>query len=59
LNLYDAIAQAKRDAKNEQLPTVFHRKNNYGWLVTMELDDWIKLYKELYENKKMEERDGV
>ena len=50
LNLYDAILQAKRDAKKDQMPTVFHRKNNFKWLVTMELEDWIKLYKEYFEN---------
>ena len=44
LNLYDAIAQAKADAKKEELPTVFHRKNNCEWLVTMTLNNWIKLY---------------
>lgn len=59
LNLYDAVGQAKRDSKKEQIPTVFHRKNNYKWLVTMELDDWIKLYKEYFENKKEEERNGL
>lgn len=45
MRLYDWIAQAKHDAKDDLLPTVFHRKNNAEWLVTMTLDDWIKLYK--------------
>ncbi len=49
LNLYDAMTQAKHDAKSGELPTVFHRKNNCNWLVVMELDDWIKLYKEYFE----------
>ena len=44
LNIYDAIAQAKRDAKNGDFPTVFHRKNRCNWLVTMELDEFMKLY---------------
>ena len=44
LNLYDAIAQAKHDARIEELPAVFHRRNNCKWLVTMELDDWMYLY---------------
>jgi Holliday junction resolvase len=48
LNIYDAIAQAKHDATGGELPTVFHRKNNCKWLVTMELDDWIKLYREYF-----------
>lgn len=45
LNLYDAIAQAKADSKGD-MPAVMHRKNNCKWLVTMELDDWIEIYKE-------------
>ena len=46
LNLYDAISQAKSDAKDGEIPTVFHRKNHSEWLVTMTLDDWMKLYRE-------------
>ena len=46
LNLYDAIAQAVRDAKKGLLPAVFHRKNNAEWLVTMRLDDWMQIYTE-------------
>jgi Holliday junction resolvase len=44
LNLYDAIAQAKHDARDGETPCVFHRKDNCKWLVTMELDDWINMY---------------
>lgn len=44
LNIYDAIEQAKRDAKNGDKPAVFHRKNRCEWLVTMELDDFVKIY---------------
>ena len=46
LNITDAMAQAVRDAKDE-IPTVFHRKNNEEWLVTMRLSDWIEMYKEM------------
>lgn len=53
LNIYDAIAQAKRDAKNGDKPTVFHRKNRCNWLVTMELDSFMELY-EGYKNNKTE-----
>jgi len=45
LNIYDAISQAKADAKAGEIPAVFHRKNNCEWLVTMTLESWIKLYK--------------
>ena len=46
LNLYDAMAQAKGDARAGELPAVFHKKNNCKILVTMELDDFMKIYKE-------------
>ena len=48
LNIYDAIAQAVHDAKHGKLPTVFQRKNNCEWLVTMRLSDWMELYR-IYE----------
>lgn len=41
-----AIDQSKRDRKPEELPAVFHRKNHCEWLVTMPLDDWMKIYRE-------------
>ena len=45
--LYDWMAQAKRDATgSDKLPAVFHKKNNAEILVTMELDDWMNLYRE-------------
>lgn len=44
LNLYDAMFQSKRDARNGELPVVVHKKNNCNILVTMELEDFIKLY---------------
>ena len=56
LNLEEAMEQAKRDSKDNQMPAVFHRKNNKKWKVTMELDDWIKLYNEYYSSMKLKER---
>lgn len=44
LRIYDWMAQAKRDAKDGELPTVFFRKNHCKTLVCMELDDWMGLY---------------
>ena len=55
LNLDEAMEQAKKDSKENQMPAVFHRKYNKKWKVTMELDDWIKLYNEYYSSKKVEE----
>lgn len=54
LNLYDAIAQAKRDRKKGEIPTVFHRKNNCRWLVTMEFEDWMKIYSCFYEEFRLQ-----
>lgn len=48
LNVSEAMAQAVNDAKGD-MPTVFHRKNREGWLVTMRLEDWMALYKEYKE----------
>lgn len=58
LNVDEAIEQAKRDAKDNKFPTVFHRKNRKDWLVTMTLDNWIKLYGEYYSSMKLAERDS-
>ena len=47
MQLYDWMAQAKRDAAGgENLPVVFHKKNNAEILVTMEFEDWMNLYRE-------------
>lgn len=46
LNIYTAMAQAVRDARPGEIPTVFHRKNWEGWLVTMRLEDYLDGRKE-------------
>lgn len=47
LRLYDAVDQAKRDsADTDELPVVFHRKNNCEWLAIMPLDAFMKIYQE-------------
>ena len=46
LNLDMAMSQAIGDAKEGKFPTVFHRKNNEPWLVTMRFEDWIEIYRE-------------
>ena len=45
LNIYKAYFQSVRDSKNNELPAVFHRKNNQPWLVTIGLYDFIEIYK--------------
>ena len=47
LRLYEAVDQAKRDSKGKnQIPVVFHRKNNCEWLAIMPLDGFMELYRE-------------
>lgn len=46
LNLLDAMEQAVRDAREGELPTVFHRRDRCEWLVTMRLEDWFSLFRE-------------
>lgn len=57
MSLYDWMAQAKRDAQaggGKSLPAVFHKKNNCSILVTMELDDFMKIYAEYEAGKELE-----
>lgn len=44
LNVEEAMKQSIRDAGSDT-PVVMHRKNRGEWLVTMRLEDFIKLYK--------------
>lgn len=45
--LWDAIDQAKSDAKTGEIPAVFHRKNGKKWCVVMDAEDFLKLYDSL------------
>ena len=49
LNVPEAMAQAVRDADRfrDGAPAVFHRRNRSGWLVTMRLPDWMKMYQKV------------
>lgn len=51
LNILDAMAQSKGDAKGGEYPVVIHKKDRTEWLVTMRLGDWIELYKEWHEDR--------
>lgn len=44
LNIDQAMEQSVDDAREDETAVVMHRKNNKQWLVTMLLDDWIRLY---------------
>ena len=50
LNVGAAMQQAVDDAERfgDGMPVVFHRRNRRPWLVTMQLDDFIKLYRGNY-----------
>lgn len=47
MQLYDWMEQAKRDATaggKENIPVVFHKKNNHEILVTMQFETFMDLY---------------
>ncbi len=44
INIDVCMEQAIRDCQGDT-PTVWHRRNNKPWYVTMRLEDWIDLYK--------------
>lgn len=46
LNLYDAMAQSKHDAQSGEIPVVMHKKNNCKVLVTLELEDFMTIYRD-------------
>ena len=46
LNIYDAVDQSVRDAK-DGMPIVAHKKSRCGWLVTMPADVFFRLYRVL------------
>ena len=52
LNVPEAMAQAVRDAEKfgDGAPTVFHRRNRSGWLVTMRLPDWMEMYQKVHKS---------
>lgn len=47
LNVPEAMQQAIRDSIKfkDGIPALFHRRNRQPWLVTMQLTDWIELYR--------------
>ena len=51
---YDWIYQAKREAKNGNIPAVFHKTDNHEILVTMTLDDWFTIYREYEAGKSLQ-----
>lgn len=46
-SLYDALKQANDDAKDEDVPVVFHRRNQKDWVVVMHAHDFLNIMEEL------------
>ena len=44
LNIDDALAQATKDARDGEIPIVFHRKNRTKWKVTLSADLFMGIY---------------
>ena len=44
LNVDEALQQSIRDAKDDEVPVLMHRKNRTEWKITMLFDDWIEMY---------------
>ena len=44
-DLEGAMEQARNDCDPFSLPAVFHRKNGRQWVVVMDLEDWMLMYK--------------
>ena len=57
LNIDNAMEQSIRDALEDETPVVMHRKNGKKWLVTMRLDDWMKLYERGISNGNVDNSD--
>lgn len=45
LNVHKAYEQAVRDSEGKAIPAVFHRRNREPWMVTISLEDFMRLYK--------------
>ena len=54
LNVVEAMEQSIRDSERmkDGIPALFHRRNRKPWLVTMRLEDWVTLYKEVQRETK-------
>ena len=58
LNLDKAMEQSIRDRKAGEMATVFHRKNNQQWKVTIGFEDFMTLYDSFYSDMKLKEREN-
>lgn len=61
LNLRDAMDQSLRDAAvagRDEVAIVAHKKNRCGWMVTMNADDFFRLYQSYYTDMRLDELKG-
>ena len=58
LNIDKAMEQSRRDARDNEVPVVMHRKNRQKWLVTMDLVEFIRLWKGTHDGNRTNE-DGA
>jgi hypothetical protein len=47
------MKQSRRDAREADVPVVIHRKNRTKWLVTLDLDEFMKLWRATHEDNTM------
>jgi hypothetical protein len=45
--IYDFMEQAKRDAREGQIPIVNCKMDRHGWLCVMDLEDFIEIWKRI------------
>lgn len=45
LNIDEAMEQARRDAREGEIPVVMHRKNRKKWLATVDLEEFMRIWK--------------
>lgn len=48
LNLESAMEQSKRDAGENEMPLVGHKKNRTEWLVTLRFTDFMEIFQKAY-----------
>ena len=56
LRLWDAMEQSIRDAGENEIPVVMHKKNNSEWLCILRLDDFMPIYAEWEASRESEDK---
>ncbi len=59
INIDNAMKQSIRDAREDEIPVVMHRRNNQIWKVTMKIDDWMKFYQSWMKENNIKEEGNV